>query len=274
MPENDPVITLTTDFGYEDPFVGVMKGVILKINPRAVIVDLNHGIAPQNIKEAAFSLGMSHGYFPDHTIHVAVVDPGVGSGRRAVLVSVDNQFFIGPDNGIFSYVYNFSREEPRVVHITASHYLLSSGSPTFQARDLFAPVAAWLSRGIGISNFGDYVTDYRKFDIVLPQRISESALNGEVIHVDRFGNAITNIRRDDIEGLCGKTSALVMRVVVGGKEVPLKEFYSQATDRGLYCLVNSSGYLELFVNGGSASTQYNISLGDKVEIRGGPSDNR
>ena len=266
MPENDPVITLTTDFGCKDPFVGVMKGVILKINPRAVIVDLNHGIAPQNIKEAAFSLGVSYRYFPDHTIHLVVVDPGVGSGRRAVLVSVDNQFFIGPDNGVFSYAYNFSVEEPKVVHITASHYFLSSGSPTFQARDLFAPVAAWLSRGIGISNFGDYVSDYQKFEVPRPRVTSGGTLRGEVIHIDGFGNAITNVSTTDIDGLCGNTSA-PLKVVTGETEAPLKSFYSQTRDSGLYSLLNSSGYLEFFVNGGNASTLYNISAGDKVEIR-------
>lgn len=271
MPENEPLITLTTDFGYRDPFVGVMKGVILKINPRALIVDLDHGIAPQNIRDAAFSLGVSYRFFPDHTIHLVVVDPGVGSGRRAVLVSVDNHYFVGPDNGVFSYVYNFSVEEPKVVHITASHYFLSSGSPTFQARDLFAPVAAWLSRGIGAANFGDYVSDYQKFEVPSPRLAAEDTLLGEVIHIDGFGNAITNIRKSDIGELCQRASSPVMKISMGGSEAGLKEFYSQAEDSGLYCLVNSSGYLEFFVNGGSASTQYNISPEDKVEIRCGRS---
>jgi S-adenosyl-L-methionine hydrolase (adenosine-forming) len=270
MVENEPVITLTTDFGYRDPFVGVMKGVILKINPRALIVDLTHGIEPQNIKEAAFSLGVSYKFFPDHTIHVVVVDPGVGSGRRPIMVSADSQYFIGPDNGVFSYVYKFSREEPRVVHITAGRYFLSSESPTFQGRDLFAPVAAWLSRGVGMSDFGDSVKDYQKFEVPSPDLTAGGDMTGEVIHIDRFGNAITNISGDDIRGLGGRPGPYTIRMTFRNREVPLKEVYSQAEDRGLYSLVNSSGYLELFVNGGNAAAEYNIATGDKVEIRVAP----
>jgi S-adenosyl-L-methionine hydrolase (adenosine-forming) len=272
MRENEPVITLTTDFGYKDPFAGVMKGVILKINPMAQIVDLTHGIAPQNIKEAAFSLGVSYKYFPDHTIHVVVVDPGVGSGRRPVMVSADRQYFIGPDNGVFSYVYRFSREVPQVIHITAERYFLSSGSPTFQGRDLFAPVAAWLSRGVEISEFGDPVADYQAFHVPFPDLTAESQLRGEVIHIDTFGNAITNIGSGDIHGLCRKMGPSTVKITFRGREVPLKEFYSEVDDVGLYSLVNSSGYLEFFMNGGNASAVYNISTGDKVEIRALPGE--
>jgi S-adenosyl-L-methionine hydrolase (adenosine-forming) len=267
MRENESIITITTDFGYRDPFAGVMKGVILKINPRAQIVDLTHGIAPQNIREAAFSIGVSYRFFPDHTIHVVVVDPGVGSGRRPVMVSADRQYFVGPDNGVFSYVYRSSPEAPRVVHITASRYFLSPESPTFQGRDVFASVAAWLSRGVGISDFGDSVADYQTFDVPFPNITAEGMLRGEVIHIDNFGNAITNIRSGDIHGLCGKPAPFKIKIIFLDREVPLREFYSQADDSGLYSLVNSSGYLEFFINGGSAATAYDISTGDKVEIR-------
>jgi S-adenosylmethionine hydrolase len=274
MQENESIITLTTDFGYKDPFVGVMKGVILKINPRAQVVDLTHGIAPQNIREAAFSIGVSYKFFPDHTIHVVVVDPGVGSGRRPLMVSADRQYFIGPDNGVFSCIYKFSREAAQVVHITAERYFLSSGSPTFQGRDVFAPVAAWLSRGVGMYDFGELVEDYQTFDVLFPNLTAECNLTGEVIHIDGFGNAITNIRRSDIDELCGKPGPSTIKVTFRDREVPLKEFYSQADDKVLYSLLNSSGYLEFFVNGGSAATTYNISIGDKVEIRALPGDGR
>lgn len=267
MRESEPVIALTTDFGYRDPFVGVMKGVILRINPSAKIVDLNHGITPQNISEASYSLGVSYKFFPDRTIHVVVVDPGVGSGRRPLMVGADNQYFIGPDNGVFSYVYALSQRTPRVVHVTAERYFLSAESPTFQGRDLFAPVAGWLSRGVPMSEFGDPISDYRRFDVPSPNIAEEGVLRGEVIHIDRFGNVITNVRAGDMERLRGKSSPLMIEVIIGDREVPLREFYSQAGDRALYCLVNSSGYLELFVNGGNASATYNISAGDKVEIR-------
>ncbi|MEJ2697895.1 MAG: SAM-dependent chlorinase/fluorinase [Candidatus Sulfobium sp.] len=269
MPESKPVITLTTDFGYRDPFVGVMKGVILKINPAAQIVDLTHGIAPQGVREAAFSLGVSYKYFPDRTIHVVVVDPGVGSGRRTIIVSVDGQYFVGPDNGVFSYIYRFSREAPQVVRITAERYFLSSKSATFQGRDLFAPVAAWLSKGIDVSEFGVFISDYQKFEVLSPKFTAEGILTGEVIHVDGFGNAITNIRKSDIDELCGRASSPAIKIIIGEREVHLKEFYSQADSRELYSLVNSSGYLEFFVNRGNAADVYKISTGDKVEVRCG-----
>lgn len=267
MRKNEPVITLTTDFGYRDPFVGVMKGVILKINPRVSIVDLTHGIAPQDVKEAAFSVGVSYKSFPDDTIHVVVVDPGVGSRRRPLVVGADSQYFVGPDNGVFSYVYKFSREEPQVIHITADRYFLSSESPTFQGRDLFAPVAAWLSCGVGMSEFGKPITDCRKFEVPSPALTAGNAMTGEVIHIDRFGNAVTNIRSDDIGRLGGGPGPHAVRITFRNREVPFKEFYSQAEDSGLYSLMNSSAYLELFVYGGNAAAGYEISAGDKVEIR-------
>lgn len=267
MQENEPVITLTTDFGYRDPFVGIMKGVILKINPGAKIVDLTHGIAPQDVKEAAFSLGVSYKFFPEHTIHVVVVDPGVGSGRRPVLVSADKQYFIGPDNGVFSYVYEYSRESLQVVHVSARRYYLLSESPTFQGRDVFAPVAAWLSRGKVISDFGDSIADYQKFEVPSPVLTASGVLTGEVIHLDRFGNAITNVRKSDIDEFCGEISLSAGKILLGGREVRLKEYYSQAEDKELYSLVNSSGYLEFFVSGGNAALEYKISIGDKIEVR-------
>lgn len=270
MWQNEPVITLTTDFGYRDPFAGVMKGVILKINPRALIVDLTHGITPQNIREAAFSLGVSYRFFPDNTIHVVVVDPGVGSARRPVIVKADGQYFVGPDNGVFSYVYKLSGEAPQVIHATASRYFLSEGSPTFQGRDLFAPVGAWLSRGTAISDFGESIVDYERFDVPLPELTAGGALTGEVIHIDGFGNAITNIGSGDIQRLCGGPAPFNAGIIFRDREIALMKFYSQADGSGLYSLINSSGYLELFVNGGNAATEYEISTGDKVEVRHSP----
>src|SRR5512135_1704123 len=193
-----PLITLTTDFGYDDPFVGVMKGVILNINPEAKIVDLNHGIRPQDTMEAAFTIGMNFHYFPAETLHVVVVDPGVGSRRRPVLMLSDHHYFLGPDNGVFSYIYRMKHETLEVLHITADHYFLQKKSSTFQGRDVFAPVAAWFSRGVAMEKFGDRITDYQTIDLPFPEVTAEGIIRGKIIHIDRFGNAISNITKKDI----------------------------------------------------------------------------
>lgn len=261
--EHNPIITLTTDFGYEDPFVGIMKGVILNINPLANIVDITHDISPQNILEAAFAIEISFESFPSKTIHVVIVDPGVGSARRPILVVTDHHFFIGPDNGVFSKIYNLTGTL-QVIHITAEHYFLPQRSSTFHGRDVFAPVAAWLSRGINVSNFGNPITDY--VNIPVPVVSKENAIEGEVIYIDRFGNAITNIQNQKIDELFGSNSEGRMKVIVREKEAPIKTHYSEAEDNGLYSLINSFGYLELFVNMGNASSDFGISVGEKVSV--------
>lgn len=254
------IITLTTDFGYKDPFIGEMKGVILSINPSAAIVDIIHEIEPHDIEHAAFIIGTSHKYFPLGTIHVVVVDPGVGSERRAIAAEAGGHYFIGPDNGIFSYVLS-SAKEPKAVHLTEEKYMLDRESPTFQGRDVFAPVAAWLSRGTKIDEFGSAIEDCRLFEIPLPT-VEKDKITGRVIYIDRFGNAIANIKHSDLSVFGEKFAIEVKGMVVH----PLK-FYSQADDKDLHCLINSSGYLELFVNTGSASGEFSIRKGEKVEAR-------
>jgi S-adenosylmethionine hydrolase len=262
-----PLITLTTDFGYDDPFVGVMKGVILKINPDARIVDITHGIRPQDVQEAAFTIGMNYRYFPADTIHVVVVDPGVGSARRPLLIFSENHFFVGPDNGVFSHIYRVKHETLEVIHIAAEHYFLQRRSPTFQGRDLFAPVAAWFSRGVRMEKFGDPITDYRVIDIPFPVTAGEGVLRGCIIHIDRFGNAISNIAEGDLNGLKKLRPGVSFKVLLRGSEVRVKNFYYESGDDNLYALLNSSGYLEFFVRGGSASSQYHVTVGDEVVIR-------
>ncbi len=254
------IITLTTDFGYKDPFAGEMKGVILSINPDATLVDMTHEVAPRAIEEGAFVIGTSCRYFPQGTIHVAVVDPGVGSQRRAIIAEADGNYFVGPDNGIFSYIMS-SAKSIKVVQITEEKYMLSAHSPTFQGRDVFAPAAAWLSRGLGVEEFGRTIHDFRVFKIPAP--VAEgNRISGSVIYIDRFGNAVTTIRESDLPGLRED-----IRVEAKGKEIPFLEYYSQAPEHDLSCLVNSSGYLELFVNSGSASTIHNIRKGEPVIVR-------
>jgi len=261
--EPRPLISLTTDFGYKDPFVAIMKGVILSINPSVRIVDITHDISPQNIQEAAFMLEMSYGSFPHNAIHVAVVDPSVGSERRPLLVVTAHHYFIGPDNGVFSRIYN-SSERLEVIHITSDHYFLPQRSSTFHGRDVFAPVAAWMSKGIDISKFGDRVSDYVTIPVPKPIITDNNHIEGEIIHIDRFGNSITNIDIQKI--LAGKRLDINPKVVIKGMEVPLKKYYSEGEDNKLYSLINSFGYLELFVNRENASTDFEITIGEKVRV--------
>lgn len=263
--EHRPIITLTTDFGYKDPFVGIMKGVILNINPFVNIVDITHGISPQNVLEAAFAIEMSFASFPSKTIHVVVVDPGVGSIRRPILAVADHHYFVGPDNGIFSRIYNLT-ETLNVIHITSEHYFMPQRSSTFHGRDIFAPVAAWLSRGINISNFGDRITDYVTITVPTPMMPAKNIIEGEVVYIDRFGNVITNIHTRKIDGLFNSKPEGKIKIVVKDIETPLLNYYSQAKDNGLYSLLNSFGYLEFFVHRGNASLDFGIANSEKVKV--------
>ena len=259
------LVTLTTDFGYKDPFVGIMKGVILTINPAVRIVDITHDISPQNISEAVFALEMSFRSFPHNTIHLAVVDPGVGSERRPLLVVTDNHYFIGPDNGIFSGVYAVS-ERLEVYHLTAKHYFLPERSATFHGRDVFAPVAAWFSKGIDVLKFGDRISDYVTIPLPVVKTMENNIVEGEVVHIDRFGNLMTNIDIQKIKPISGNYMDNNLKVVIKGMEAPLRKYYSEGEDNKLYSLINSFGYLELFINRGSSSAIFGISAGEKVRV--------
>jgi len=265
MPHN-PVITLTTDFGYRDPFVGIMKGVILGINPSATIVDITHDISPQNILEAAIMIEMGFASFPPRTIHTVVVDPGVGSLRRPILVIADQYFFIGPDNGVFSQIYKSRHDILKVIHITSEHYFMPSVSSTFHGRDIFVPVAAWLSKGIEASKFGVSINDYATVKIPAPVKPAKNIIEGEVLYIDRFGNAITNIKTQEIERLHSSNPEGTPRVLARGKEAPFTKHYSQAKSSELSSLINSFGFLEIFVFKGSASSDFGINVGEKVGV--------
>ncbi len=253
------IISLTTDFGFKDPYVGVMKGVILSIDPGAVIVDITHGISPQNILEGAFSLLQSYPYFPEGTIHVAVVDPGVGGKRRAIVIETERYAFVGPDNGVFTWV--LEREDVRrVIHITRREYLLEKVSRTFHGRDVFAPVAAHLSRGVDPGRLGRPVDDPCRVPIPRPLKEGGRIL-GEVIYIDGFGNCITNIE----EGMIGKVKRPLVRIkemVIEG----LSGAYEEGREGLPLALIGSASFLEIGVYRGSASDLFGIKTGDKVEV--------
>ncbi len=253
------IITLTTDFGYKDPFVAEMKGVILSINPDVTLIDVTHSVHPQDIEEAAYVIGSSYSYFPSGTVHIVVVDPGVGSGRKALILEVAEHFFVGPDNGVFSHVLN-KQADVAVHQITGEKYMRSKESPTFQGRDLFAPVAAWLSKGLPISEFGPRVEDLVTLPATQPL-LAEGCIHGEVIYIDSFGNAITNIRNETLTAF-----GLRFSVEVNNHIVRQAQYYAQAEADSLSCLVNSSGFLELFVKNGNAARKVGIKRKDKVVV--------
>jgi S-adenosylmethionine hydrolase len=261
-----PLITLVTDYGSRDSFAGSMKGVIARINPAAQVVDISHEIAQQDIWEAAYILQSSYGDFPRGTIHLAVVDPGVGSGRRPIVAVTESYFFVGPDNGIFSLVYQ-EAERLRVHHVTASHYFLPNVGPTFHGRDIFAPVAAWLAKGIPSGNFGDEITDFVTLNVPVPKKTGNT-IEGHVVHIDRFGNVITNITYQDIKSILPENAGLLtMTLAIAAREIKgLKKFYAEAPPGEPCAIINSSASLEVFLFKQSARAALNVKRGDAVRF--------
>jgi S-adenosylmethionine hydrolase len=226
---------------------------------------MTHDISPHLIREAAVTIGMCYQYFPSASIHVCVVDPGVGSGRRPILIATDNHYFVGPDNGIFSYIYSTSKNV-QVIHITEDHYFEKKDSTTFHARDIFSAIAAWLSKGIPIENFGKEIKDYVNLNLPLPHRHSRDNLEGEVIYIDRFGNAITNISVKHLGNISRLELFTKARILCKSKQIALKPFYSDVHDKELYAILNSNDLLELFVYRGNASVSFELKIGDTVGI--------
>jgi len=260
------LITLTTDYGSRDAFAASIKGVIFKINPQAQIVDISNEIATQDIWEAAFTLRSAYNHFPKGTVHLAVVDPGVGSGRRPIVVVTESYYFVGPDNGLFSLIY-LEAERIRVHHITSTHYFLPNPGPTFHGRDIFAPVASWLAKGIPSGNFGDEITDYTKLNIPVP-KASANTIEGHVVHIDRFGNIITNITYKDLQPLLAEGSDLgIVTVGIVGKQIKgLKKFYAEAGPGEPSAIINSSGALEVFIFKQNARTALSVKRGESVRL--------
>lgn len=257
MPDGDPIITLLTDFGSRDYFTGAVKGVILSVAPAARIVDITHEIPPQDIHAAAFNLLACYRNFPPGTIHVAVVDPGVGSSRRAVLIECAGQFFIGPDNGIFSWVCE--REDRfRAREITNQSLFHQPVSQTFHGRDIFAPVAASLAEGVDPDELGPPVDDLVRLASIRPTRTEAGKLEGTVLHIDHFGNCITNFTDADL-------AAGEVKLVAGSREIAaLREFYAAAENDDLFMIKGSAGFIEIVARNSSAAAALSVQRGEKV----------
>lgn len=259
-----PIITLLTDFGTADYFVAAMKGVILGVNPNVTIVDVTHEIPPHDIEAGAFVLLTACDAFPAGTIHVGVVDPGVGSSRRALLIRAGDQFFVGPDNGLFSYVAE-RLSVAEVFHLTNPKYFRDSVSQTFNGRDVFAPVAAALSTGVTPDDLGIKVSDYVKLRSLRPD-ISSKGINGRIIHIDRFGNCVTNITRSELSREQIEAGATLK---VNGRVVKsFKNYFAEATkskDR-VFAIWGSAGFLEIAVTNQSAAKFLQAKRSDHVVV--------
>jgi S-adenosyl-L-methionine hydrolase (adenosine-forming) len=257
------IITLTTDYGLNDHLVGALKGVILKINPDATIVDITHNVAPFDLLDGALAIGSAYSYFPARTIHVVVVDPGVGTERRPLLVTANNQYYVAPDNGVLSMI--FEREEDTVVrHVTAEHYYLQPVSRTFHGRDIFAPVAAWLSKGWQTASMGDEITDYKKFAMPKPKS-TEGVVKGIVLRVDSFGNLITNFRAEDLPESALSNGEVKFQVGTHAVSRMVPTFASGNAGEAVAYL-GSSGFVEIAMNKGNASRTLSIGRGTPVVL--------
>jgi S-adenosylmethionine hydrolase len=257
------LITLTTDFGLQDPYAGIMKGVIAGINPTAAVVDLTHGIPAQEIWPGALTLRHSIRYFPRGTIHVAVVDPGVGSARRPLLIECDGNYLIGPDNGLLSLAVG-RQATLRIVHLSNSAYHLQPTGTTFHGRDIFAPVSAHLSLGVPLDAFGARAEDFVR--LPFPEVVARgNEIIGEIIYADKFGNLFTNIAEHDLTGRPGGR----YEIVLGKNRVSgVAPNYAAARACDFVAVINSWGLLEIAVNRGSAQERSGAMIGDKVQLLG------
>lgn len=263
------IVTLTTDFGLGDAYVAIMKGVILRVAPDARIVDYTHGIKPGNVAEAAYMLNSGYRYFPHGTVHVVVVDPGVGSARRALALQTPEATFVGPDNGVFTLVVDDAQREwgaaLRIVELTAPEFWLPEVSTTFHGRDIFAPVAAHLLNGVALSALGRPLDTLTCAHFAQPQQPAQGVLHGQIIHVDHFGNCITNITLEHLFS-AGLGQRILIEII--DQQLPgLFRTYIDGPTGTPMCLIGSSGHLELAISNGNAAQMLGVDIGDKLRVR-------
>jgi S-adenosylmethionine hydrolase len=256
-----PILSLTTDFGLSDHYVGTMKGVILGICPRAQIVDISHEVTPYEITEGAYLIAQAWRHFPKKSVHVVVVDPGVGTARRPILVEAGGQYFIGPDNGVLSMVY--LQEKSKVRLISNEKYFRHPVSRTFHGRDIFAPVAAHLAAGVAPARFGKLMEDYLKPEFEKPHRAGKRTWIARILKIDRFGNVITNIHTSEFGDLATRNFSLAL----GPQTVTvLAQNYAQCAPGELFLILGSSGYYEVSLSQGSAARLVKCEPGAAIEF--------
>ena len=256
-----PILTLTTDFGLSDHYVGVLKGVIWSICPDARIADISHEVAAFDVTEGAYTIAQAWRWFPRKTVHVVVVDPGVGTARRPILMEAGGHYFIAPDNGVLSMIY--AREKHKIRLVSAPRYFLKPVSQTFHGRDVFAPVAAHLAAGVPPARMGRPIDDYLRPSFDKPQQSGKRTWNGIVLKIDRFGNIVTNFHAADFPGLDRRDFLFT----VGGRQVGvLARNYAECGPGELFAIVGSSGYIEISVGQASAAKLAGCQSGGPVEL--------
>lgn len=259
------LITFTTDFGLTEHYVGAMKGVVYSINAAAQLVDITNAVQSFDILDGAIAIAQAYSYFPNDTIHVVVVDPGVGGQRRPILVNAGQYQFVAPDNGVLSLVYE-REERVSVRHITAEHYFRQPVSNTFHGRDIFAPVAAYLSKGVEAAKFGEEITDYTRFAAPRLKSTGPNSWKGVILKTDKFGNLITNITPKDVPQIFDGYSQ-GFKIVAGKAEVTkLYSSYSAGAPGELFAVLGSSGFLEISTNKSSASRLAGADRGTEISV--------
>ncbi len=259
------MITLTTDFGLTEHYVGAMKGVIYSINPTAQLVEITNAVQSFDVLDGALAISQAYSYFPKDTVHVVVVDPGVGGPRRPIIANIGQYLFVAPDNGVLSLVYE-REERVTVRHITSEYYFHHPVSNTFHGRDVFAPVAAYLSKGVDASKFGEEISDFVRFAAPRPKATAANAWKGIVLKTDKFGNLITNITPKDIPQIFDGT-ANSFKIAVGKAEVTtLRTSYAESAPGELFAILGSTGFLEISTNKGAASRVAGADKGSEISI--------
>ena len=256
-----PIVTLTTDFGLSDHFTGTMKGVILRICPAAEIVDITHQVSAFEITEAAFVISEAYRYFPKKTVHLVVIDPGVGTARRPIVAEAAGQFFVAPDNGVLSMIY--AREKHKVRAVTSDKHFLKPVSRTFHGRDIFAPTAAHLAKGARPASFGRLIQDYCRLRFAEPLRIGKRVWQGTVLKTDHFGNLITNLHIAEFPALADRPFQLHCGTATIDH---LNATFAEGAPGEPLLIVGSSGFLEVVANQDSAAKILGCTTGSPVDL--------
>lgn len=260
------LVTLTTDFGVSDHYVGAMKGVIHRINPQAHIVDISNSVSSFDILDGALTIAQTYHYYPSDTLHVVVVDPGVGTQRRPILAVTEKHRFLAPDNGVLSLVYE-REERLSVRHVTSDHYFLQPLSQTFHGRDIFAACAGWLSKGVEVHKFGEEITDFVRFAAPKPKEINPQGFKGVVLKSDKFGNLITNFSAKEVPQMFEATPPRFKFVIASKEITTMRTAYAQGMHNEVFCIVGSMGFLELACNRSAAGRILAADRGTEVVLQ-------
>ena len=259
------IVTFTTDFGLTEHYVGAMKGVIYNINPFVTTVDITNVVQSFDVLDGAIAISQAYSYFPKDTVHMVIVDPGVGGSRRPIVATSGQHIFLAPDNGVLSLVYD-REERVSVRHITASHYFLQPVSPTFHGRDIFAVIAGYLSKGVEVAKFGEEITDYVRFAAPKPKAAGPNAWKGVILKVDKFGNLITSFTAKETPELF-QTAAPAFKITIGKTEITkVRSIYVEGEQGEAFAIAGSSGFLEISVNRGSAAQVTGAQKGSEVSV--------